>query len=37
MDVAAFSLLMDTQAAIAELMAECPKCGAINTQVLELA
>lgn len=32
-----FSLLMDTRRAVAELMAECPKCGAITTQVLELA
>ncbi|MDE2210097.1 MAG: hypothetical protein KGJ99_10255 [Betaproteobacteria bacterium] len=32
-----FSLLIDTRAAVAELMAECPKCGAITTQVLELA
>jgi hypothetical protein len=37
MDAPAFSLLMDTRAAVAELMAECPKCGAITTQVLELA
>lgn len=32
-----FSLLIDTRAAVADLMAECPKCGAITTQVLELA
>ncbi len=32
-----FSLLIDTRAAVAELMAECPKCGAMTTQVLELA
>ena len=33
----AFSLLMDTWAAVVELMAKCQKCGAITTQVLELA
>ncbi len=27
---------MDTRAAVAELKVECPKCGAITTQVLEL-
>ena len=32
-----FSLLLDTRAAVAELMAECPKCGAMTPQVLELA
>ena len=37
MDAPAFFLLMDTRAAVAELMAECPKFGAITTQVLELA
>ena len=31
-----FSLLVDTRAAFAEVMAECPRCGAIATQVLEL-
>lgn len=33
----AVSLLMDTRAAVAELMAECPRCGAITTLVLEIA
>jgi hypothetical protein len=28
---------VDSRAAVAELMAACPKCGAITTQVLELA
>ncbi|MHB8495841.1 MAG: hypothetical protein ACYDDG_14955 [Casimicrobiaceae bacterium] len=28
---------MDTRSAVAELMAECPKCGAITTQVIKLA
>ena len=37
MKAAAFSLLLDTRQGVAELMAECPKCGAITTQVLELA
>jgi hypothetical protein len=37
MDAANFYLLMDSRAAVAELMAECPKCGAITTQVLDLA
>jgi hypothetical protein len=32
-----FSLLLDTRQRVAELMAECPKCGAITTQVLKLA
>jgi hypothetical protein len=35
-DAATFLLLMDTRGAVAELMAECPKCGAITTQVREL-
>ena len=30
-----FFLLMYTQRAVAELMAECARCGAITTQVLE--
>lgn len=33
----AFSRLLDTRQAAAELMAECPKCGAMTTQVLKLA
>ena len=33
----AFSLLLDTRQHVAELMAECPKCGAMTTQVLKLA
>ena len=37
MDAHTFFLLMDSRAAVAELMAECPKGGAITTQVLELA
>jgi len=37
MKTAAFSLLLDTRQAVAELMAECPKCGAMTTQVLKLA
>ena len=37
MNTPAFSLLMDTRRAVAELMGECPRCGAITTQVLELA
>ena len=37
MKTPAFWLLLDTRRAVAELMAECPKCGAITTQVLELA
>jgi hypothetical protein len=28
---------MDARAAVAELMAECPGCGAITTQALEIA
>ena len=37
MNTPAFSLLMDIRAALAELMAECTRCGAITTQVLKLA
>ena len=37
MKAAAFSLLLDTRQGVAELMAECPKCGAMTTQVLRLA
>ncbi len=33
----AFSLLLNTRQRVAELMAECPKCGAMTTQVLKLA
>ena len=33
----AFSLLLDTRQHVAELMAECPKCGAMTTQVFKLA
>ena len=33
----AFTLLLDTRQRVAELMAECPKCGAMTTQVLKLA
>jgi hypothetical protein len=33
----AFTLLLDTRQRVAEIMAECPKCGAITTQVLKLA
>lgn len=33
----AFTLLLDTRQAVAELMGECPKCGAMTTQVLKLA
>jgi hypothetical protein len=33
----AFTLLLDTRQRVAELMGECPKCGAMTTQVLELA
>ena len=33
----AFFLLMHTERAVAEIMAECPTCGAIATHVLELA
>ena len=33
----AFSRLLDTRQHVAELMGECPKCGAMTTQVLELA
>ncbi len=32
-----FTLLLDTRQAVAELMGECPKCGAMTTQVLKLA
>ncbi len=32
-----FSLLVHAHAAVAELMAECPKCGAITMYALELA
>jgi hypothetical protein len=32
-----FSLLVNARRGIAELMAECPKCGAITTYGLELA
>lgn len=31
------SLLLDSRAAVAELMAECPQCGAITAQIIELA
>jgi hypothetical protein len=37
MDAATFFLLIDSRAAVAELMAEFPKCGTITTQVLDLA
>ncbi len=37
MPASAFSLLMDTRQAVAELMAECRRCGAMTTQLLELA
>ena len=33
----AFTLLLDTRQRVAELMGECPKCGAMTTQVPELA
>jgi len=33
----AFSLVIHTHGAVAELMAECPKCGAITSYGLELA
>ena len=33
----AFFLVVHTDQAVAELMAECPKCGAITTYSLELA
>lgn len=33
----AFTLLLDTRQRAAELMGECPKCGAMTTQVLKLA
>jgi hypothetical protein len=33
----AFTLLLDTRQRVAELMGECPKCGAMTTQVLKLA
>ena len=33
----AFTPLLDTRQRVAELMGECPKCGAMTTQVLELA
>ena len=32
-----FSLLMSTRYAVAELLAECPGCGAMSAQVIELA
>ena len=35
--VAVFSLPLDTRTGAAEVMGECPRCGAITTQVLELA
>ena len=28
---------MDTRRAVAEVLAECPRCGALSSQVLELA
>ena len=37
LDAAAFFLLFDTRRAVAELLAECPRCGALSSQVLELA
>lgn len=37
MKIPAFSLLLDTRHAVAELMAECPRCGALSSEVLELA
>lgn len=33
----AFTLLLDTRQRVAELMGQCPKCGAMTTQVLKLA
>jgi len=33
----AFFLMVRTEQAVAELMAECPKCGAITSYGLELA
>ena len=35
--VAPFSLIMDTRRAVAEVLAECPRCAALSSQVLELA
>ena len=37
MAAAAFSLIMDTRRAVAEVLAECPRCGALSSQVLEPA
>jgi hypothetical protein len=37
MAAASFSLVMDTRRAVAEVLAECPRCGALSSQVLELA
>ena len=37
MKAPAFWLLLDTRRAVAELMAECPRCGALSPQILELA
>jgi hypothetical protein len=33
----AFQLLIDTRRAFAELMLDCPICGALSTELLELA
>ena len=33
----AFTLLLDTRQRVAEIVGECPKCGAMTTQVLKLA
>jgi hypothetical protein len=37
MAAASFSLIMDTRRAVAEVLGECPRCGALSSQVLELA
>jgi hypothetical protein len=37
MPAAPFSLIMDTRRAVAEVLAECPWCAALSSQVLELA
>jgi hypothetical protein len=37
MAAAYFSPIMDTRRAVAEVLAECPRCGALSSQVLELA